>query len=150
MTASTLSEQPPTPGKPGRLTFAQQLRRNTGLQQHRQRQVHYPLDPTDPKGKRRIRRESPQRQARLLAVPRDTATPVHHTAVEHPQDHPNQFLYLYLLNPDNTGGARSFVWMRHAPDPDTGKGFHPLARQHTSVYEAIVHMYNAGFLDASW
>lgn len=150
MPPTITSEEAPPKGKPGQLTFAQQLRRNAGLQEHRQRQLLYPrTDPHDPRSPR-VRRQSPQRTARLLAVPRSVATPVHHTAVEHPQRYPNEFLYLYLLNPENTSGVRTFVWLRHDPETEDGKGFIPKSRTHSSVYSAILYASNAGYLDASW
>jgi hypothetical protein len=152
---SSLSELPDSdaPLPTHKLSLAQRARRDAGLTEHRQRQLLYPYDPADPQGRKRIPRRSPQRQARLLAVPRETATPCHHICVEHPSKHPNEFLYLYLLNPDDNGGARTFAWFRHAPDPatdPTAKGHAMLARTYSSVYEAITHVARTGWLDAAW
>lgn len=117
------------------LTYEQTIRKNERQMLNYQRQALMP----------------PHTRPRIS--PRDNMPKAHHgvtrtdfvscrVCIEHPQDHPNDFLYLYrrvarLHRPE-------FFWLDAEGKNRGTKPTYP------SIYQAIAPYVRAGWLDASW
>lgn len=128
-----------TPRPP--LTRAQRQRRDTAHRRHYERRAMFPPDPLTGK---RPAREAPRKLLPWI----ENATSVR-VCVEKPSE-PNRYLYLFQ---DSSWTSDTTVYRWYFPDSTAylaSPQARPQGREYASIYEAVIAVANAGYLDASW